>query len=80
MAPDADGCSGDIKHADQPLGPRMMLLPSHYDYLGVLLVGGAVGAAELVSRYRDHPYRALWTTPSGFYMAVGDLKNEISEP
>lgn len=48
----------------------MMLLPSHYDYLGVLLLGGAVGAAELVSRYRDHPYRALWTTPSGFYMAL----------
>lgn len=42
-------------------------------YLFVFLLGGAVGAAELVSRYKDRPNRALKTWPAFFYMSVNAL-------
>lgn len=39
-------------------------------YLFVLIFGAAVGAAELVSRYKDRPHRAVATTPAVFYIAL----------
>ena len=42
-------------------------------YVSVFLFGGAVGAAELISRYRDDPTRALWTMPGFFYIALNAL-------
>lgn len=39
-------------------------------YLFVFSLGGSVGAAELVSRYRDNPVRALLTAPAIFYMSL----------
>lgn len=39
-------------------------------YSFVFLIGGSVGAAELVSRYRDKPTRALLTAPAVFYMSL----------
>jgi hypothetical protein len=42
-------------------------------YAFVLFLGGAVGAAELVSRYKDRPNRALATAPAIFYISVNAL-------
>jgi hypothetical protein len=39
-------------------------------YLIVLLFGAAVGAAELVSRYKDRPFRAVGTPPAFFYIVL----------
>jgi len=39
-------------------------------YVCVFLIGGSVGAAELVSRYRDRPTRALLTAPAIFYISL----------
>lgn len=36
----------------------------------VTLVGGVVGAAELVSRYKDDPFAALKNGAAGFYIAL----------
>jgi hypothetical protein len=36
----------------------------------VIVLGGALGAAELVSRYRDSPKRALFTWPAAFYILI----------
>jgi hypothetical protein len=45
-------------------------LPWIFAYILVGCFGGAVGAAELVSRYRDNPTRALWTVPGFFYILL----------
>jgi hypothetical protein len=42
-------------------------------YLFVLLLGGSVGAAELVSRYKDRPARAVTTAPALFYISLNAL-------
>ncbi len=39
-------------------------------WLTVALLGGIVGTAELVSRYRDAPTGALRTKPAFFYIAI----------
>ena len=36
----------------------------------VFLLGGGVGAAELISRYKDNPLRALLTAPGFFYVML----------
>ena len=38
--------------------------------VAVTLFGGAVGMAELVSRYRDAPTRAIASLPAGLYIAL----------
>jgi hypothetical protein len=40
------------------------------DWTAVVLLGGAVGASELVSRYRDDPRAALRTWPALVYLAI----------
>jgi len=47
-----------------------------FAYLFVCIIGGGVGAAELVSRYKDRPEHAIATWPAGFYVllnAVGSI-------
>lgn len=44
-------------------------------YVGVTVAGAAVGTAELVSRYRDAPVRALVTVPAGVYVALNALSS-----
>jgi hypothetical protein len=39
-------------------------------YLFVFVLGGSVGAAELVSRYRDRPFAAIATAPALFYILL----------
>jgi len=41
-----------------------------FDYAVVLALGGLVGAAELVARYRDAPARAIRSQPALFYVTV----------
>ena len=36
-------------------------------------LGGAVGASELISRYKDHPASAIRTWPAIFYIAINVL-------
>ncbi len=43
--------------------------------LAACLIGGVVGATELLSRYRDEPIRVLWTRPALFYVAVNALSS-----
>jgi hypothetical protein len=45
-----------------------MLVPT--EYLLVALLGALVGAVEIVSRYRDQPWSALWGTAAIAYMAL----------
>lgn len=40
------------------------------DYLTVALLGVLVGAAELISRYRDAPARAVYNLPAAIYIAL----------
>jgi hypothetical protein len=40
------------------------------DYAGVLILGTAVGAGELISVFRDAPSRALLTRPATFFVLV----------
>jgi hypothetical protein len=40
------------------------------DYLAVALLGVLVGAAELISRYRDAPARAVYNLPAAIYIAL----------
>jgi hypothetical protein len=40
------------------------------DYLAVGVLGALVGAAELVSRYRDAPVRAIYNLPAAVYIAL----------
>lgn len=40
------------------------------DYIGVATFGGLVGLAELVSRYRDEPRRAVTVPPSYLYVLI----------
>jgi hypothetical protein len=40
------------------------------DYLTVALLGVLVGAAELISRYRDAPVRAVYNLPAAIYIAL----------
>ena len=39
-------------------------------YIVAAVIGMGVAAGELVSRYRDEPFRALLSTPASFYLAV----------
>ncbi len=43
---------------------------SSLDYFAVAFLGGLVGAAELVSRYRDAPARAVYNLPAATYIAL----------
>jgi hypothetical protein len=43
---------------------------SWLDWAAVALLGGVVGASELISRYRDHPVAAVKTWSAVFYIAV----------
>jgi len=42
-------------------------------YAFVAFFGGAVGAAELIARYKDRPYRAVQTAPAFFYISLNAL-------
>jgi hypothetical protein len=44
--------------------------PSWLDWSAVALLGGAVGATELISRYKDHPGAAIKSWPAIFYIAI----------
>jgi hypothetical protein len=43
------------------------------DWRAVLVLGGVVGASELVSRYKDHPAAAIQTWPAVFYIALNSI-------
>jgi hypothetical protein len=43
---------------------------SFLDYLAVMILGGLVGGAELISRYRDAPVRAVYNLPAAIYIAL----------
>src|SRR5215472_9509616 len=40
------------------------------DYFAVAVLGALVGGAELVSRYRDAPARAVYNLPAAIYIAL----------
>jgi hypothetical protein len=40
------------------------------DWAAAAVLGGAVGASELISRYKDHPGAAIKTWPAGVYIAI----------
>ncbi len=42
-------------------------------YLAVALLGAGIGIGELVSRYKDHPTRALISLPGVIYIAINAL-------
>jgi hypothetical protein len=42
-------------------------------YLGVPLIGAAVGATEVIARYKDAPFLAIRTGPAALYVAVNAL-------
>lgn len=52
------------------LKPYPDYVPWVIAYVFAVCFGGSVGAAELISRYRDAPDRALRTMPSFFYIAL----------
>ncbi len=39
-------------------------------HIAVFVFGGAVGASELIGRYRDAPFHTLWTPSAALYAAV----------
>ena len=41
-----------------------------WEWLTVSIIGGGVGAGELIARYRDAPSRALGTIPAWIYIAL----------
>jgi hypothetical protein len=43
------------------------------DWAAAALLGGAVGASELISRYKDHPGAAIKTWPAGVYIAINGI-------
>jgi hypothetical protein len=43
---------------------------SWLDWAAVAMLGGVVGASELISRYKDHPGAAIQTWPAIFYIAI----------
>lgn len=43
---------------------------SFLDYLAVAILGALVGGAELISRYRDAPARAVYNPPAAIYIAL----------
>src|SRR5438477_257585 len=48
------------------------------DLTVALLVGVLVGAAEIVSRYRDSPKDALLNLPAGLYLALNGLASIVA--
>ena len=52
------------------IGQQAGLAVPNVDYVAVAALGGMVGVAELVSRYRDAPTRALLTIPATLYVAI----------
>lgn len=47
-------------------------------YVLVFLFGGGVGAAELISRFRDDPIRAVQTVPGSFYIALNAAASAVA--
>ena len=43
------------------------------DYLIVAAIGGLVGIAELITRYRDAPGAALWSMSAGIYVGLNAM-------
>jgi hypothetical protein len=43
---------------------------SWLDWAAVAVLGGVVGASELISRYKDNPGAAIRSSPSIFYIAI----------
>lgn len=43
---------------------------SWLDWAGVFVIGGVVGASELISRYKDHPSAAIQSWPAIFYIVL----------
>ena len=40
------------------------------DWAAVMVLGGVVGASELISRYKDNPWAAIKNWPAIFYIAI----------
>lgn len=57
------------------LKPLLLRAPRDWivAYVSVFLFGGLVGAAELISRYKDRPTRAATTSPALFYITLNAL-------
>ncbi len=48
------------------------------DWVAVALLGGLVGASEIVSRYKDAPETALKTLPAIFYVAINAMASILA--
>lgn len=48
-------------------------MPTWIDYLGVAMLGGAVGVAELCTRYRDEPVQAVSCRAGMVYIIINAL-------
>lgn len=57
------------------LGPNAQaFLHDHQYYLGLSVIFGAmVGASEIMSRYRDEPFRAIFSPPGRVYMLLNGV-------
>jgi hypothetical protein len=45
-------------------------MPETIDFIAVAMLGALVGGAELTSRYRDAPWKALYTRPALLYIVL----------
>ena len=57
-------------------GANQQILGILYPYrwhIAVCIFGMAVGASEMVGRYRDAPFRTLWTQAALFYTAINAI-------
>jgi hypothetical protein len=43
---------------------------SWLDWAAVAVLGGVVGASELISRYKDNPWAAIQSWPAIFYIVI----------
>jgi hypothetical protein len=43
------------------------------DWAAVAVLGGLVGASELISRYKDNPFAALKTWPGVSYISINSI-------
>lgn len=59
----------------QPGGPTLQGLISEHTYylLLTIILGAMVGASEIMSRYRDEPFRAIFSPPGRVYMLLNGL-------
>jgi hypothetical protein len=65
--------AGDLLSAGAVRGWLFSVEPPRRDYVWTAPIGLAVGFAELVSRYRDEPWRVAWLWPGKIFILLNGL-------